>query len=225
MKNYPDFERTLCEKWHLPCRADQGKADFVTLPLVTMKLPTSTNDPPSLAWTPKEADWGEGPNRIWVQTDNQQVAAIFAGQSVLKGTDLRPPCIRIARLLHRLLAMGHRPRRDIAPSIEWDPRELNGVADHAANCALDLAAAWETHGGGNAYKIEGCNIRICVDGARRGNGQASGGMAVFAYEADGSRSCLYRSGVVFGVFNSAFTAGVLAMEWTLESFLKKFVGK
>ena len=98
---------------------------------------------PDLLLNPKQYTWGDGHHRIWIQTDNQQVAAIFDGTSVLSGGKLRPHCVRIGRLLGKLLEAGYRPRTDTTAFIEWDPRELNGVADHAANCALDMGSAWE----------------------------------------------------------------------------------
>ena len=133
--------------------------------------------------------------------------------------------MRIARRLWSFIQHGFKPRRDITSFIEWDFRELNAVADHAANCALDMSSPWELKdelATGFANRNEIC-YRICVDGALRGNGQASGGMAVLAYTCGGVQACLYRAGVLFGCLDSAFSAEVLAMEWALESFYKNFV--
>ena len=62
-----------------------------------------------------------------------------------------------------------------------------------------------------------------MDGARRGGGHASGGMAVIAYTASGEPIYLLCAGIVFGCLDSAFSAEVLAMEWALEEFFKCFV--
>ncbi len=223
MHGYRGFAGSLCKEWGLP--AVEETRPFGGDVLVKVSLPTSIHDPPLLRPTSKETCWDVGGPRLWIQTDNQQVARAFAGQSALQGDFLRPPCIRIAHMLQHLLALGFRPRRDIAEFIEWDPREYNGVADHAANCALDVATAWEL---GETSEIEMSSnprIRLCVDGARRGNGQASGGMAVLAHAADGSKTYVQRGGVVFGCLDSAFSAEVLAMEWALESLIKYFVAK
>ena len=38
------------------------------------------------------------------------------------------------------------------------------------------------------------NLRISADGAKRGNGEASAGIAFFAYFPDGSKKVFYRAG-------------------------------
>ena len=67
------------------------------------------------------------------------------------------------------------------------------------------------------------NHVIKLNGARRGGGHASGGMAVIAYTVSGEPTYLHRAGIVFGCLDSAFSAEVLAMEWALEEFFKYFV--
>ena len=58
----------------------------------------------------------------------------------------------------------------------------------------------------------------CVDGARKGDGSASGGMALFAYLSDGSVVEILRCGVLLGNLSSAFLAESLALEWALQLF-------
>ena len=223
MKSCGEFVETLCDKWHLPVIAETKPV--LSLFMQTIKLKTTIHDPPDLLFNPKQEAWGEGHRRIWIQTDNQQVAAIFNGSSLLCGDGLRPPCVRIARLLSKLLQAGCLPRKDTTAIIEWDPREFNGVADHAANCALDMRSAWELRADRMRHRLVDphVNYRICVDGARRGGGHASGGMLVLAYTGRGDPEYLYRAGVGFGCLDSAFSAEVLAMEWALEEFFKYFV--
>ena len=69
------------------------------------------------------------------------------------------------------------------------------------------------------------SYRVCADGARRGGGQASGGMVVMAYTGTGTPTYLYRAGLTFGSLDSAFSAELLAMEWALDEFFKFFLGK
>ena len=110
---------------------------------------------------------------------------------------------------------------DTADMIIWDPRHSNTYADHAANIALDINSDWR--------RLDSCalkqaleaesNFRACGDGALRGNGMGSGGMAVFAYSPDSSKQMHLRQGVVFGSLNSAFLNEALALEWCLREFL------
>eukprot|EP00973_Karenia_brevis_P012758 1733841-Karenia_brevis.AAC.1 len=99
---------------------------------------------------------------------------------------MRPPCIRIATSLFKILELGYRPRQDISQLVEWDPRSFNGVADHAANCALDMASGFEIEEASLADLNGVFGLRVCVDGALRQNKQGSGGMAVFAYSLHGT---------------------------------------
>ena len=118
----------------------------------------------------------------------------------------------------RLFEEGFRPRTDIAHFIEWDRREFNSLADHAANCALDLQSSCEMHEESAVSHF--AYLRMCVDGARRGSGQASGGLAILAYTGSGHAVELYRAGTCFGVLDSAFSSEVYAMEWALEHIWK-----
>lgn len=225
MSSCDEFMQSLSEMWHLPVEGEK-KGDIPAF-VQTIKMKTTIYDPPDLLFNPKQASWGEGHKRSWIQTDNQQVASIFNGSSVLCGDGFRPPCVRIARRLRKFLEVGFRPRTDTAAIIDWDPRQFNGVADHAANCALDMRSSWELHADEISQRLseQHVNYRICVDGARRGGGHASGGMVVMAYTSYDNPTYLYRAGVVFGCLDSAFSAEVLAMEWALEEFFKYFVGK
>ena len=120
---------------------------------------------------------------------------------------------------------GVRPRQDTTPLVEWELREYKAVADHAANCALDMATFWETPVQRSFAKLaaQGVNHRLAVDDAHRGNGQAAGGMAVWAYRRGEEPSCLYRAGATFGWLSSSLAAEVIALEWALETFVPYFV--
>ena len=96
----------------------------------------------------------------------------------------------------------------------WDPRKYNTYADHAVNCALDQNRSWEL---GDDEQISWAmsnrlNLRLCVDGGLRGDGQAAAGMAIFAYSPQGGRSLLYRAGQTLGKLHSAFVSEVIALE-------------
>ena len=222
MRGYTEFEHVLCRDWHLPGEP-QGEQSYIPAPFISVKMPTSPNDPPLLVPNPREQLWDAGGPRLWIQTDNQQVAEVFAGRSLMTVEALRPNCINIARILWRLLDKGFRPRTDITTFIEWDPREFNALADHAANCALDQRSGWEVAGASSHDALP--HFRLCVDGARRGSGQASGGMAVLAYNDVGGSREQYRAGTLFANLDSAFASEVLSMEWALETFWRTFVEK
>lgn len=187
---------------------------------VTVKLPASIDDLPYFLPSPKESHWASSHARIWIQTDNQQIAEIFAGRSTLMNDSLRPVGVRISRSMLRFVRRGRKPRTETSDLIEWDPREMNTIADHAANQAIDQGCDWDRH-----YQegIQECmrkpvNFRVCVDGALRGDGAAGAGMAVFAYHIDGARSMLYMAGRPLGRLKSAFVAEAMAMEWCLDKF-------
>ena len=138
------------------------------------------------------------------------------GPSLVHGHDY----MRIGRAMARLLESGWRPLTDISDLLLWDPRDYNSVADHGANVALDLGQEWQI-----LRKLEsqhaiaaGANIRLCFDGALRGNGSAAGGLEILAYYPDGSRVSLCRSGCLFQGVDSAFQAEVQTLEWCLHQF-------
>ena len=62
---------------------------------------------------------------------------------------------------------GFKPRRDISDFIEWDPRELNSVADFAANMALNLGRDWEKRDpiAIADAKASNAHFRLCSDGS------------------------------------------------------------
>jgi hypothetical protein len=124
--------------------------------------------------------------------------------------------VRIGRVMRRLITAGYRPRQDIVPFIEWDPREFNSLADHAANCALDLNDSWSRWDHNPGTVVDKSKIRLCVDGALRGDGRASAGMAVLFCGGDAQWRCIYRAGTTLGQMSSAFAAEVLSMDWALD---------
>ena len=62
------------------------------------------------------------------------------------------------------------------------------------------------------------NIRRSVDGARRGDGSSSGGLAIVAFLESGEEILLCRAGCKFGSLRSAFEAELLALEWGMTFF-------
>ena len=118
-------------------------------------------------------------------------------------------------LLH---ASGWRPRLDSEPFVEGDRRSFNTLADHAANVALDGGRDWERreHEGAQAFLRAGANLRLCIDGAKRGDGSSAAGLAILAYSPDHGQMLLYRAGRQLGRLSSAFVSEVIALEWGLE---------
>ena len=135
-----DFACKICDQWSLPRISARGNLEAI--PMLTVRMQTSIEDPPYLLPNPMESQWDGPANRLWIQTDNQQVQEVFGGRSTLDADHLRPICTRIARYMSRLLAKGWRPQNDTADLILWDPREYNAHADHVLNCALDLRSDW-----------------------------------------------------------------------------------
>ena len=139
-----------------------------------------------------------------MQTDCQQLAEVFGGRSRCDSEYMRPLCVRIGRLLLRLLQWGFRPITDIDDLVVWDRRSLNSGADHAANATLDSAVDWQRLDQDEfevAKRLQP-NWRVCVDGALRGNGCASAGMVVVAYFSDGTCTIVYRAGLLLGQLSS-----------------------
>eukprot|EP00973_Karenia_brevis_P080559 11176999-Karenia_brevis.AAC.1 len=111
------------------------------------------------------------------------------------------------------------PRLNTSPFIEWDPRHMNSLADHAGNAALDIDADWchRDPYNINIAKASRANLRLCVDGAYRRNGTAAGGMALLAYTPEeGKELILVRAGKLLPTVKSAFVAEAMALEWGLE---------
>ena len=225
MKDLPEFMSKLSEVWALPWLRTGSSETPGSAAFYTVKLPTSIDDIPYATVNPKGANWGTGCTRIWLQTDNQQVAEIFAGRSLYDDAYFRPVCVRIARALDQWLRGGRRPRVDTAPFVEWDPRCYNALADHAANVVLDGAGDWRR---GDPDLIDvarsgGYYLRVSFDGARRGDGICAAGVAIAAYRPDGSEVHLvYRGGKYLGSLSSAFAAELLALEHAIDTITKFF---
>ena len=99
-----------------------------------------------------------------------------------------------------------------------DPRELNALADDAANQALDSNNDWK-HAHEECIqhaKEKAANLRICFDGAHRRSGKSAAGVTIIAYHEDGQRDLLVRAGRLLGTLDSSFLAELLSMEWALE---------
>ena len=219
VQQFPDFRNRISSAWkvHMPCNEPNEIGQLVK----RIKLCCSIDDAPVIPHNEKELEWNAGSQRVWIQTDNQLLEKLFSGQALLQSQDLRPICIRIGRLLRQMLLMGCLPRLNTVGFIEWDERGLNTLADHAANVTLDLNSDWEHMEWSTAASKS--NIRICVDGALRGNGLAAGGMAVFAYTENVGRELVMRAGKHFGHLDSAFLAEASALEWALEVLISNIL--
>ena len=119
-----------------------------------------------------------------------------------------------------MLLRGYMPRVNARPLVEWDPREYNGLADNAANLALDRGEDWTFVSAERVLqaKSEPVNYRLCFDGAKRGTGSSAAGVALLAYYFDGRRDLLFRGGKLLGKLDSAMVAECLALEWSLDLF-------
>ena len=225
MAGFTDFAKKLAGTWNLPPIAD--KTAHSACAIQHVHLPSRMDEPPALLPNPKEKYWEMYGRRLWVQVDNQQVANIFAGVSHLTAMDLEPLCIRVSRKIFSLLELGWLPRTDTSPFVEWDRREYNSLADHAANVALDAGEDWSSPQSNadvkQALLQDNAHIRICSDGAKRGSGSSAAGYAIMAYSPDGTMRVLKRSGCSLGKLGSAFPAEMLALEWCLDVFLDSVV--
>jgi hypothetical protein len=74
-------------------------------------------------------------------------------------------------------------------------------------------------------RLTNANYRLCFDGARRGSGKASAGIALLAYYEGGERELLMRAGKRLGDLQSAFLAEALAVEWALNIFWEMIVNQ
>ena len=184
-------------------------------PSKRVKLRCAIDEVPPLLHNEKELRWNAGSRRVWIQTDNQLLDHVFCGRAVFDAPEARPLFVRISRRLHELLHIGFLPRMNTVPFVEWDVRELNTVADHAANAALDADSDWErTDPDAVAQaRSSGQNLRVCVDGALRGGRAAAGGLAIYAYPG---KVLLCRAGKRLGTMGSSFLVEALALEWALD---------
>ena len=57
-----------------------------------------------------------------------------------------------------------------------------------------------------------------MDGAKRGDGSSSAGLAMVAYHPDREPTILCRAGSILGVLSSSFAAELLALEWSLDFY-------
>ena len=221
----PAFQETVFRDWGLP--AIPIVEACVGQPLKRARLHSDMHDIPVLVRNPKEAYWNAGSRRIWVQTDNQMLEQVCAGLARLDHPWMRPLFVRIGRHLHLLLTLGCLPRQNTTPFIEWDKREFNTAADHAANVALDVRRDWEWQDQGliATARMQGTCLRVCVDGARRGDAQSAGGMAVYAYQLPNQGRLLFRAGKYFGHLDSSFLAEAMSMEWALEVLITTLLGE
>jgi len=220
LAHFTDFANSLCEQWGLPM-VDVGEEAQPSKFLRTYRMRTDIDDVPILLPHPRECQWQSATGRIWIQTDNQQVARIFSGRSTLEAEHYRPLCVRIARILYSIINSGMRGMTDISDLILWDGREYNTVADHAANMALDTQTSWERLDV-EFLKValeEAANLRLCIDGACRAQKDGAVGMALFAYSRNGGCRLVYRAGKPLGDTRSAFLAELLALEFGLQTFV------
>ena len=181
--------------------------------------PTSIGDIPPVCPNPRSLKWGSGSGRLSIQTDNQQVEQVLSGFSYVSSDYPRPHFVRLSRNLLKFLEF-RLPRLDSSHFVEWDPRHYNSLADHAANVALDLQQDWSSPvlEAIDHAKRANHNIRLSVEGARRGDGSSAGGLAIAALLPSGEEILLCRAGCKFGMLSSAFEAELSALDWGMNVF-------
>ena len=122
---------------------------------------------------------------------------------------------------YSMITGGFRPRQDTTNFIEWDSRDLNTYADHAANLALDLGTEWEKKNDAAIAeaKSEKASFLLCCDGAFRKGGSSAAGVAFFSY-IGGTRTLLLIAGRPMGFLSTSFVSDLLALEMCLARFME-----
>ena len=100
------------------------------------------------------------------------------------------------------------------PFVEWDPREFNSEADHAANAALDADMDWERV----SEVPQADRWRLSVDGAYRRGAKAAAGVVLHCYNSEGDRQTVARYGFLLAEVTSSLVAELAALELGLEKF-------
>ena len=70
--------------------------------------------------------------------------------------------------------------------------------------------------------LSSVNLRLCVDGARRGDGLSAAGFALIGCSRDRQETILFRGGRQLGRLHSAFVAELMALEVALLYFAATF---
>ena len=124
-----------------------------------------------------------------------------------------------------------RPVEAHADLVIWTPREYNTVADHAANCAMDLETSWSRSDNTLLAQalLSGSSLRLSVDGGRRSATHAAIGLALFAVDVENGGVAKYtllaRRGKILTSVSSSFLAEAVALEWGLQYLIELFKGK
>ena len=82
---------------------------------------------------------------------------------------LRPPFVRMARVLHQIWECGWWPRRDTDDFVQCVPRHFNSSADHLANVALDGCESFSWQSDSARTLSETQRIVFTSDGGFRGS--------------------------------------------------------
>jgi len=179
---------------------------------------------PDLPESPLDLQWDGFRNRVWIQPDCKSACDITNGEAVLKGAELEYPYRRIAQKLYELSVSGWQGKRDIDNLVIWLPRRFNIVADHLANAALDQGP--DLHRQLAARSNPDACLRVCLDGALRGNigapsRPAAMGCAIYEVRYCSTSAKPVHVPVLYAAqrlscIRSAFEAETLALEWSLS---------
>ena len=150
--------------------------------------------------------------------DSQQVEQVFAGISVLQPSSWHPVAVRVGRAFEKLLGNAVWPLTDTSDFVLGDPRLHNDLADHSANVALDQGSVWKSceHNTLQNTRVCKANMRLCIDGAHRGDGLAAADMALQGHHRSGCREVVYRSGKLLGELSPAFASETIAFACALH---------
>ena len=220
MQHCNDFINSVCRRWGLPelPARPQGRG----CEAISIHLNAAVALPPSLCTHPIDQSRSAAHGRLWIQVDCRAVAELMSGRTILQSLEHRPLFVRAARSIFHLAGLGWLPLRGVDPYILWSPREYNIVADHAVNATLDEKRSWIVRSEQELTTAirRKQNIRVCVDGGLRRDGQAAAGIAMFAAELgpDGrfAYTLLLRQGRLLDGVASAFTAEACALEMALD---------
>ena len=214
MKESKQFSNKVCDYWSLAkLPGETENAEFNRI--VRCRLGSRNWELPA---HPRHNDWQAEAGCLWIQGDCKSVADLLGAKAVLQDDYYRSMYVRMARFLVNLYSKGYRPANGDRTFVEWSPREPNTVADLAVNHTLDHGQDWEEIDQEELRRSSrsDCNYLCCVDGGRRGGGQAACGFALYAARRKQDGRYVYcslvRVGRLLGNVGSAFLAESCSLE-------------
>ena len=147
-----NFIRRLCTTWGLPCTlSDSAAPGFQVEPTpgkvelrISPMTPIHEFTLPDLLG--RDSYWCPDFNQLEFVTDNETLAAILNGSSLVQSNEHEQILRSCVNCLERLFADHFVPRYWVSPPVLWRPRRHNILADALANCAMNHKqdAVWES---------------------------------------------------------------------------------